>query len=134
MAPWSERLKAKLGRKKPVTSPPSKASSTSTIPHASTVLEPTASSPSLTERLWNHAYDQAKAGDPSIVNTYETILSARLNPKNADSANSADLASQQNEIAQNPEKRWIQMRQLVQDGLHSTEKEAKVKQGMEDGI
>jgi hypothetical protein len=74
MAPWSERIKAKLGRKKPLTSPPSKASSTSTIPHVSTVVDPTASSPSLPERLWNQAYDQARAGDSSIVDTYEKIL------------------------------------------------------------
>ena len=131
MAPWTERLKAKLGRKNPLTYSLSKASSTSTIPHGSTVLDPTASSPSLPERLWNQSYDQAKASDSSIVDTYETILSTRLSQKDADPT---DLASQQNKIEQNPEKRWIQMRQLVQDGLHRTEKEANMKQGMEDGI
>ncbi|ERF68387.1 hypothetical protein EPUS_06803 [Endocarpon pusillum Z07020] len=131
MAPWTERLRAKLGRKKPLTAPLGEASSTSTVPHASAALDPAASQPSLPERLWNQAYDQAKAGDLSIVDTYERILSAQLSQKNADPA---DLASQQNEIDQNPEKRWVQMRRLVQDGLHRTEKETNVKQGMEDGI
>jgi hypothetical protein len=94
--------------------------------------------------LWNQAYDQTKAGNSSIVNTYETILSARLHQKSADPTDPADPASQQNKIKQNkikqnkikqnPGKRWIQMRQLVQDGLHRTEKEANVKQGIEDGI
>jgi N-terminal domain of NWD NACHT-NTPase len=134
MAPWTERVKAKLGRKKPSTSPLGKASSASTIPHTSAAPDPAVSSPSLPERLWNQAYDQAKAGDSSTVDTYETILSARLSQKHADPADPADLSSQQNEIEQNPEKRWIQMRRLVQDGLHRTEKEANVKQGMEDGI
>lgn len=131
MASWTDRFKAKLGRKKPLTPPLGEASSTSTIPHASAAPDPAASSPGLPERLWNQAYDQAKAGDASIVDTYERIISARLSQNNADPA---DLASQQNEIEQNPEKRWIQMRLLVQDGLHRTEKEANVKQGMEDGI
>src|SRR4051812_46141511 len=117
MAPWGERLKAKLGRKKPSTSSPSETSATSTIQHASTAHDPALSSPSLLpERLWNQAYDQAKLGEPNIVDTYETILSARLSPKNADPA-PPDLSSQQNEIEQDTQKRWIQMRRLVQDGL-----------------
>lgn len=128
MAPWPERYKA-LGRRKSLKLLLSKTLSTSTILHAPT---PTASPPSLPERLWNEAYDQAKAGDSNIVDTYETILSARLSQKIAEPV--ADLASQHNEIEQNPEKRWAQMYQLVRDGLDRTEKEAKVKQGMEDGI
>ena len=58
-------------------------------------------------------------------------MSARLSQKDADSA---DLASQQNLIEQDPDKRWKQMRQLVQDGLHRTEKDISVKQGIQDSI
>lgn len=133
MAAWTERFKAKLGRKKPP-APPGEASSTSITLHAPASPDPAASSPSLPERLWNQAYGQAKAGHSSTVDIYEKILSARLSQKDADPADSSDLASQRNEIEQNPEKRWIQMHRLVQDGLHRTEKEANVKQGMEDGI
>lgn len=131
MAPWTERFKATFGRRKPSTSRLGEASSTSTTPRASAATDLTAPSPSLPERLWNQAYEQAKAADLNTVDTYETILSSRLSHGDADPT---DLASQQNEIEQNPEKRWIQMHRLVQDGLHRTEKEANVKQGMEDGI
>ncbi|KAF2183979.1 NACHT-domain-containing protein, partial [Zopfia rhizophila CBS 207.26] len=137
MAAWTERFKAKLGRKKPPTSPPGKASSASITPHAPATPDPASSPPSLPERLWNQAYDQAKAGDSRTVDIYEKILSARLSQKDADPADtshSADLASQQNAIEQDLDKRWMQMRQLVQDGLHRTERDANVKRGMEDGI
>lgn len=137
MASLKEKIKAKLGRKKPTTPLPSEASSTSATPHASAVPDPAASPSSLPERLWNQAYDQAKALDSSTVDAYETILSARLIRKDVDPAESsqtADLALQRNEIEQDPDKRRTQMRRLVQDGLRRTEKDAKVKQGMEDGI
>lgn len=137
MAPWTERLKAKLGGKKSPTSPLGEASSTSITPHAPATPDPAAPPPSLPEQLWNQAYDQVKTGDSSTVDTYEKILSARLSQKDedpADSSHSADLASQQNAIEQDPGKRWKQMCQLVQDGLHRTEKDTNVKRGMEDGI
>ena len=51
-----------------------------------------------------------------------------------DAPRPADLASQQNEIAQNADKRRMQMQQLVQYGLRKTEKDAQVKQGVGDGI
>ncbi|KAF2804417.1 NACHT-domain-containing protein, partial [Mytilinidion resinicola] len=137
MASLKEKIKAKLGRKKLATPPVSEASSTSATPHASAVPDPAASPSGLPERLWNQAYDQANAVDSSTVNAYETILSARLIWKDADPADSsqtADLALQQNKIEQDPDKRRTQMRRLVQDGLRRTEKDAQVKQGMEDGI
>jgi hypothetical protein len=137
MASWAERFKAKLGRKKPPTSPLSEASSTSITPNAPTTPDPTAPLPSLPEQLWNQAYDQAKTFDLSTVDTYEEILSARLSQKDADpmdSSHSVALASQQNSIEQDSDKRWKQMYRLVQDGLHKTEKDTNVKQGMEDGI
>jgi hypothetical protein len=60
-----------------------------------------------------------------------------LSEQDADASNppnSADLRPQQNEIAQDADKRRMQMQQLVQTGLRRTEKDAKVKQGMEEGI
>ncbi|KAH9205198.1 NACHT domain-containing protein [Leptodontidium sp. 2 PMI_412] len=137
MAPWKEQFKAKFGRKKPPTPPLGEARSTSITPHALTIPDPTAPPPSSPEQLWNQAYDQAKTADSSTVETYEKILSARLSQKDADptnSSHSADLASQQNTIESDPGKRWKQMCQLVQDGLHRTEKDTNVKQGIQDGI
>lgn len=137
MVSLKERLKAKLGRKTPLTAPRVQASPTATTPYARATPNPATFPPSLPERLWNRAYDQAKAGNSSIVDAYEKILSARLSEQDADALEppySADLASQQNEIAQNTDERREQMQQLVQHGLRRTETMAKVKQGMEDGI
>lgn len=137
MVSLKERLKAKLGRKAPPTVPRVEASSTATTLYARATPDPATSPPSLPERLWNRVYDQAKAGNSSIVDAYEKILSARLSEQDVDASEppySADLASQQNEIAQNADKRRVQMQQLVQHRLCRTEKEAKVKQGIEDGI
>jgi hypothetical protein len=131
MAPWTKRLKATLGRKKPPTSPLGEAWSTSITPHALATPDPTAPPPGSPEQLWNQAYDQAKTTDSDTVDIYEKILSARLSQNDADSA---DLASQQNVIEQDADKRWKQMCQLVQDGLHRTEKDTNVKQRIEDGI
>jgi len=139
---WTERFKAKLSRKRSTTPPPSQASSTSIAPHAPATPGPSTpgpatSQPSLSERLWNQAYDQTKADDFSTVDIYEKILSASLDQKDADPADAShtvDLTSQQNTIEQDSKKRCVQMRQLVQDGLKRTERDAKVKRGVEDGI
>jgi hypothetical protein len=134
MAPLNEWLKAKLGKKKSSPSPPVKAPITRPISPALAAPNPAAPLPTLLERLWNQAYDQAKASDAKTADTYELILSARLSQPNGDPTDSTDLASQRNEIERNPEKRGEYMHKLIQIGLCRTEKEAKVKQGIEDGI
>ncbi|KAF7505723.1 hypothetical protein GJ744_000489 [Endocarpon pusillum] len=131
--PWKDRLKARFGKKEPPTSSHVEAPPTST-PHARTAPDPATSLPSLPARLWNQAYDQAKTGDPGTVDAYEKILTIQLSEKDAPAPHSADLASQQNQIAQDAGERWMQMQQLVQNGLRRTEKDAKVKQGVEEGI
>ncbi|KAK7178050.1 beta transducin-like protein HET-D2Y [Paraphaeosphaeria sporulosa] len=130
---WKDRLKAKLVKRPPI-SPQVEGSPT---PHARAAPDPATFPRSLPARLWNQAYDRAKTSDSSTVDAYEKILSTRLSEQDADASNppnSADLASQQNEIAHDAGKRRIQMQQLVQNGLRRTEKDARVKQGMEDGI
>jgi hypothetical protein len=132
--PWKDRLKARLVKKSPPISSQVEGSPTT---YARAAPDPATFPPSLPARLWNQAYDQAKTSDSSTVDAYEKILSAQLNEQDTDASNltlSADLASQQNDIAQDAGKRWMQMQQLVQNGLRRTEKDAKVKQGMEDGI
>jgi hypothetical protein len=131
---WKDRLKAKLIKKNPPIFPQVEGSPT---PSARAAPDSATFPPNLPARLWNAAYDQAKASDSSTVDTYEKILSARLSGQDADASKrppSADFASQQNEIAQDAEERRMQMQQLIQNGLRRTEKDAKVKQGMEDGI
>jgi hypothetical protein len=132
--PWKDRLKARLVKKSPPISPQVEGSPTT---YARAAPDPATFPPSLPARLWNQAYDQAKTSDSSTVDAYEKILSAQLKEQDTDASNltlSADLASQQNEIAQDAGKRRMQMQQLVQNGLRRTEKDAKVKRGMEDGI
>jgi hypothetical protein len=134
---WKNRLKVKLGKKSPPTSSHVEATPAFTPPHARTAPDPATSPPSLPARLWNQAYDQAKTSDPSTVDAYEKILTIQLSEKDVTASPppySAGLASQQNQIAQDTGKRWMQMQQLVQNGLRKTEKDAKVKQGMEEGI
>jgi len=129
-------FKVKFGRRGPPTSSRIEAPLAST-PHARTVPDPTTPPLSLPARLWNQAYDQTKTSDPSTVDAYEKILTIQLSEKDATAStplHSADLALQQNQIAQDPGERWMQMLQLVQNGLCRTEKDAKVKQGMEEGI
>ncbi|KAF5848077.1 hypothetical protein GGP41_009227 [Bipolaris sorokiniana] len=137
MVSLKEHLKAKLRGKDAPTAPQARASPTAVTPPAQAAPGSAASPPSIPERLWNRAYEHAKANDSSTVDAYEKILSVRLVEHNADvpdAPHPADLASQQNEIAQNADKRRMQMQQLVQYGLRKTEKDAKVKQGVGDGI
>jgi hypothetical protein len=137
MVSFKEHLKAKLRGKDAPTAPRAKASPTAVTPPAQAAPGSAASPPSIPERLWNRAYEHAKANDSSTVDAYEKILSVRLVEHNADvpdAPHPANLASQQNEIAQNADKRRMQMQQLVQYGLRKTEKDAQVKQGVGDGI
>ncbi|RKL08560.1 Vegetative incompatibility protein HET-E-1 [Fusarium oxysporum] len=139
MVSLTERLKVKLGRKAPP-KPPNDQARPASIPSKSQPParpDSTKSPTSLPERLWNQAYEQVKAGNLSTVSVYEKILSARLREQDASVSELPDLAgleSRQNEIAQIADERRGQMQRLVQHGLRRTERDAEVKQGMEDGI
>lgn len=137
MASFKEHLKAKLWGKDAPTAPRARASPTAVAPPAQAAPGSAASPPSIPEQLWNRAYEHAKANDSSTVHAYEKILSVRLVEDNTDVTDAphpVDLASQENEIAQNADKRRMQMQQLIQYGLCKTEKDAKIKQGVGDGI
>lgn len=140
------RFKAKLGRRFSRTSGSAEESAdvppTAITPHVTTITEPwpatLTSTISIPERLWNRAYEQAKEFDTGTVDAYEKILSVRLNEGGADISDTtsppAYLELQQNEIATDPEKRRLQMRQLVEYGLRRTEGNAETKRGMEESI
>jgi hypothetical protein len=82
--------------------------------------------------LWNRAYDELKVKEPDLVDAYERILSCKLSNGEI---SPADSEPPENEIEQkNPEKRRSQMTRLTRAGLDKTEKEAAVKQGIEDGM
>ncbi|KFA81663.1 hypothetical protein S40288_09150 [Stachybotrys chartarum IBT 40288] len=67
--------------------------------------------PNLQERIWNQAYDNLKESEPKVVDAFERILSAELQPNESH-----------------------QMQQLVQNGLERTKKVATVKRGTDEGL
>ncbi|KAH7124530.1 hypothetical protein EDB81DRAFT_208226 [Dactylonectria macrodidyma] len=87
--------------------------------------------PSLQERLWNQAYDELKASETKLVETYERILSAELDRNDSDPVASGPT---ENKIGRTRETRWHQMQQLVKEGLDRTQKQASIKQGIEEGL
>ncbi|RKK90307.1 hypothetical protein BFJ68_g16492, partial [Fusarium oxysporum] len=91
----------------------------------------TSSLPSLQERLWNEAYDGLKASEPKLVGAYEKILSAEVDRNKSTSATSE---STKNEIGSSRETRRRQMQQLVKAGLDRTQKQASIKQGINEGL
>ncbi|KAL1641203.1 hypothetical protein SLS61_010182 [Didymella pomorum] len=137
--PFFKDLKVKLSRRNESVTPHVEATVTphqaapAAAPAAATAVSP----PNLPERLWDEAYRQTRVSDSNTVDAYEKILSARLSEYNAGGLEPpafADNGLQQNEIAHDIGKRRLQMQQLVQHGLRKTEKDAKAKQRIGDGI
>ncbi|KAL6409849.1 NWD1 protein [Ilyonectria robusta] len=91
----------------------------------------TSSLPSLQERLWNEAYDGLKASEPKLVGVYEKILLAELHGNDPSSVASEPT---DNGIASTRGTRCRQIQQLVQEGLDRTQKQASIKQGIDEGL
>src|SRR5436305_5911811 len=101
---------------------PSQAPTSMTQPTSSTA----SSSPNVSERLWNEAYDRLKQKESKLVDAYERFLSRELE-KDGSSPEGSQM--DQNSIEQtDKDKRWLQMERLVQAGLEKTERESKMKQ------
>ncbi|KAI5861008.1 WD40-repeat-containing domain protein [Durotheca rogersii] len=84
----------------------------------------TLSLPTLPEKLWNQAYDELKASEPTLVETFEKILSAELC---RDESSSVGSELERNTIGKTQETRCHQMQKLAQAGLDRTRKHASVK-------
>ncbi|KPM43943.1 Vegetative incompatibility protein HET-E-1 [Neonectria ditissima] len=80
-------------------------------------------------QIWNEAYDELKLDEPSVIEAYEKILSAQL----AERANPGLLADG-NIIGQDAGARQAQMKELVDIGLHKTEKASKTKEKINEGM
>ncbi|KAL7933498.1 WD40-repeat-containing domain protein [Trichoderma chlorosporum] len=95
----------------------------------STIRASTYSMPaSLAERLWDQAYDDLKIKNAKLMQAYERILSSKLSSQGFDILMNE---SRENIIAQNDtNERRNQMRQLIQEGLKKTAKEARVKEAI----
>lgn len=87
--------------------------------------------PSLQEKIWNQAYDDARTIEPKLVERFEKLVFAELH-RNETSAEFVDRT--ENEMKTNRKVGSHQMRQFVQDGLDRTKKEASFKQGLDDGL
>ncbi|KAL3599813.1 hypothetical protein FPOAC2_04041 [Fusarium poae] len=99
-------------------------------PHISTDSD-TSSLTSLQERLWNKAYDGLKASEPKLVGAYEKILGSKLHE---DGPSSVASEPTDNGIASAWGPRCRQMQQLIQAGLGRTQKQASIKQGIDEGL
>ncbi|RYP82721.1 hypothetical protein DL770_005533 [Monosporascus sp. CRB-9-2] len=146
------RLKSKLrGKEGPKPEQPDQPAPPTPAPSATTALAAPSPSPppapaassqpvssntaptiqGLPERLWNRAYDDLKKEESRLVDTYEKLLSRELEGD----PSSTDLTSQKNEIEQNnPDMRRDQMSRLVTAGLKKIEREAKIKENIEEGM
>lgn len=79
----------------------------------------------LSEEIWNKAYDDLKEREPKIVNAYERILSQEF----MKISSGGDPSSIENKIEQgDTARRRSQMLQLAQARLEKTEREDKFKQ------
>jgi hypothetical protein len=95
------------------------------LPPASQLQTP--SSESISERLWNEAYDRLKKKDPSLVDAYEKVVSEKLEKGEIGTEGSQldkNLVEQTNK-----EKRRLQMELLVNAGMQKTERERENKGG-----
>jgi N-terminal domain of NWD NACHT-NTPase len=72
-----------------------------------------------------------RAKEPELVEAFEKVISTELQLKETNDEY-ADRTG--NNVTINREARSHQMRQLVQDGLDRTKKEASIKQGIDDGL
>ncbi|RMZ84004.1 hypothetical protein DV737_g1385, partial [Chaetothyriales sp. CBS 132003] len=97
-----------------------------TVPGPQQSLSTTPStSATLSEQLWNTAYDELKVKEVKLVDAYEKILS---HERNGHSNAGGHIKVGENSIEQShANNRWLQMQALVQAALKKTETEANVK-------
>jgi len=81
---------------------------------------------SLSERLWNQAYDDLQAGEPTPVSAYEKILSRELDDR------TGPAGTAQNAIEKDRLARRAQMQRLIRADLKKTEREANAKRRISD--
>ena len=85
------------------------------------------SPPSQPEQLWDQAYDDLKADEPTLVELYETILSHELDD------NSKEAKGNVIEQTDQP-KRQSQMDRLLNTGIDKIKRLAKVEKNIGDAI
>ncbi|KAF4822303.1 Vegetative incompatibility protein HET-E-1 [Colletotrichum tropicale] len=83
------------------------------------------------KQIWNDAYDDAKKDEPKIFQQYEHILSVQLREA---SIRTFDAGNGTNAIKQDALGRQSQMTRLVEMGLVKTEKGAKIKGKIKEGM
>lgn len=130
---WLQALRPKRSSR---SSSPSNGTRQDTPPHSAepqaslTVPAPTAPKDPIRTRIWNSAYDKVKEDEPRLVEAYEKILSVQLGDDNPAPLDGAST----NAIKQDAGARQDQMKQLVDKGLEKTEREAKMKEKIKEGM
>lgn len=94
---------------------------TEALPASETPPEPTLST--LQVQLWTEAYDAIKKADPKLIDSYERILSSKLQELElgVDTEKTGD-----NSISHTGEERWVQMQAIAKYSLKQTEKASAV--------
>ncbi|KAH7309923.1 hypothetical protein B0I35DRAFT_359209, partial [Stachybotrys elegans] len=86
---------------------------------------------SLQERIWNQAYDNLKESELKVVNAFEEILSAKLDPNKSSSADHQPI---ENNIQKDWKSRSRQMQQLVQTELDQMKKRDSITRGLDESL
>ncbi|KAL2887316.1 Vegetative incompatibility protein HET-E-1 [Ceratocystis lukuohia] len=87
--------------------------------------------PSLQEKIWNQAYNDAASEEPKLVKRFKEIIFSELHPKGP-SVESTDRVEDTEITDQNITS--SQMLEVVQSGVDRRKKEASVKQNISDGL
>lgn len=83
---------------------------------------------SISESIWNKAYDGLKGEKPKLVEAYEKLVSEQMDKGKI---STEGLQLDDNSIEQkDTKKRRLQMEQLVNFGKDETERERKIKEGV----
>jgi hypothetical protein len=102
--------------------------STHTLTPADTSLPSYSSVP---ERLWNRAYDALRSRETPLVDTYEKILSVKLQENGT---TLVDIKLTQNKISNDRKTRRSQMQQLLQAGLDRRQKQVSIQESISEGL
>ncbi|PHH49640.1 Vegetative incompatibility protein HET-E-1 [Ceratocystis fimbriata CBS 114723] len=87
--------------------------------------------PSLQEKIWNQAYNDAASEEPKLVKRFKEIIFSELHPEGP-SVESTDRVEDTEITDQNITS--SQMLEVVQIGIDRTKKDASVKQNISDGL
>jgi hypothetical protein len=106
--------------------------STSSAPPPAASQAPTSSLESISERIWNEAYDRLKKKEPRLVNAYEKVLTEKINNGEVGTEGSYLDSNLVEQTSKGKRKR--QMELLVNASMQKTEREREIKEDVGSAI